>query len=192
MEKAGNCWNQKIHSYKDGSDYTLNVGSDIGTAAGTTFNDNYDLDVITNQRIGTNLDIGTVKHVAQPGISATKQSRLHIAQSWSNSSVEYRPIEIAVGASPTGAVGSKLIEAKVGTNSKFSVDKDGNVTIPDDATYGLSKKAFNTTITTAATANTTNNIDSITNLGANVLTINVARYQGTTPIAAITRSFGFR
>ena len=189
--KQGIVGTEKIHSYKDGSDYTLNVGSDIGTA-GTTFNDNYDLDVTTNQRIGTNLDIGTAVNAAQPGISATKQSRLHIAQSWSNSSVEYRPIEIAVGASPTGAVGSKLIEAKVGTNSKFSVDKDGNVTIPDDATYGLSKKAFTTTITTAATANTTNNIDSITNLGANVLTINVARYQGTTPIAAITRSFGFR
>ena len=182
---------EKIHSYKDGTNYTLNVGTDLGDA-GTAFNDNYDLDVTTNQRIGTNLDIGTAVNAAQPGISNTKQSRLHIAQSWTNSSVEYRPIEIAVAASPSGAVASRLIEAKVGTDSKFSVDQDGNVTIPDTATYGLSKKAFTTTITTATTANTANNIDSITNLGANPLTISVVRYQGGSALSPISRSFGFR
>ena len=189
--KQGIIGTEKIHSYKDGTNYTLNVGSDLGTAS-TDFNDNYDLDVTTNQRIGTNLDIGTAVNAAQPGISATKQSRLHIAQSWTDSNVEYRPIEIAVASSPSGAIASRLIEAKVGTDSKFSVDQDGNVTIPDTATYGLSKKAFSTTITTASTANTANNVDSITNLGANPLTIAVVRYQGGSVLTPINRSFGFR
>ena len=188
---------EKIHSYKDGSNYTLNIGSDNGDA-GTVFNDNYDLDVTTNQRIGTNLDIGVGLTGSQPGISATKESRLYIEQSWSSSSVEYRPIEIAVGNSPNGGVTSRLIEAKVGADSKFSVDKDGNVTIPETSTYGLSKKAFSATITVGASTDTNNNITAITTLAnaGGALTIDVAKYQGgalqTGQGAKITRSFGFR
>jgi len=189
---------ERIHSYKDGSNYTLNIGSDNGVA-GTAFNNNYDLDVTTNLRIGTNLDIGTAVNAAQPGISATKQSRLHIAQSWTDSSVEYRPIEIAVGNSPNGAIASKLIEAKVGTDSKFSVDKDGNVTIPQTATYGLSKKAFSTTIVVKSISNANNNETSITTLaqgGGTPLTIEIAKYQGgnllSGPGSTSSRSFGFR
>ena len=181
---------EKIHSYKDGTNYTLNIGSDIGIA---NINTNYDLDVTTNQRIGTNLDIGVGLTGSQPGISATKQSRLHIAQDWSDSSVEYKPIEIAVAASPIGAIASRIIDAKVGTDSVFSVDKVGNVSIPDGATYGLSKKAFSTTITIKSVANTTNNQDTITTLGAgSQLTIDVAAYQGSVQNGTITRSFGHR
>jgi hypothetical protein len=185
---------EKIHSYKDGSDYTLNIGSDIDIA---NVNTNYDLDVTTNQRIGTNLDIGVGLTGSQPGISATKQSRLHIAQDWSDSSVEYRPLEIAVAATPGGAIASRIIDAKVGTDSVFSVDKVGNVSIPDGATYGLSKKAFSTTILIKSVANTTNNQDTITTLGAGAqLTIDVAVYQGSAQVSGsggvITRSFGHR
>jgi hypothetical protein len=185
---------EKIHSYKDGSNYTLNIGSDIGIA---NINTNYDLDVTTNQRIGTNLDIGVGLTGSQPGISVSKQSRLHISQTWSGSTLEYRPLEIDIAGAPVGAPESRIIDAKVGGNSVFNVDKVGNVNIPVGASYGLSKKAFSTTILIKSVANTTNNQDTITTLGAgSQLTIDVAVYQGSTQVSGsngvITRSFGHR
>ena len=166
----------------------LNVGSDNGVA-GTAFNENYDLDVTTNQRIGTHLDIGVGVSDALPGISSTKEYRLHIDQSWTDPSKTYKPIDIIIDSSPTGAADSKIIEATVGTDTKFSVDVDGNVTIPTTSSYGLSGKAFSTTITVVEpnqNPNTANNTDTFTSQG---LTIEVAGYQGSSQTTTITRSF---
>ena len=187
---------ERIHSYKNSNNYTLNVGSDNGVA-GTDFNENYDLDVTTNQRIGTHLDIGVGVSDALPGISSTKEYRLHIDQSWTDPSKTYKPIDIIIDSSPTGAADSKIIEATVGTDTKFSVDVDGNVTIPTTSTYGLSGKAFSTTITIGSVANTAQNTDTVTLLdgqGGNPspLSINVARYQGGAEISSVVRTFGVR
>lgn len=183
---------EKIHSYKDGTNYTLNIGNDIGDA-GTDFNDNYDLDVKTNQRIGTNLDIGVGLTGTQPGISATKQSRLHISQTWTGSTLEYRPLEIDIAGSPVGAIGSRIIDAKVGGNSVFSVDKVGNVDIPVGASYGLSKKAFAATIIIKGASSPANNQDTITTLTSTPLSIFVAKYSGSGEVQPpLQKQFGFR
>ena len=194
--ESGIIGTERIHSYKNSNNYTLNVGADNGVA-GTDFNENYDLDVTTNQRIGTHLDIGVGVSDALPGISSTKEYRLHIDQSWTDTSVTYKPIDIAIDATPLGAPDSKIIEAKVGTDTKFSVDVDGNVTIPTTSTYGLSGKAFSTTITIGSVANTAQNTDTVTLLdgqGGNPspLSINVARYQGGAEISSVVRTFGVR
>ena len=186
--ESGIIGTERIHSYKNSNNYTLNVGSDNGVA-GTDFNENYDLDVTTNQRIGTHLDIGVDTSDALPGISSTKEFRLHINQSWTDSSKTYKPIDIAIDSTPIGAVDSKIIEATVGNDSKFSVDVDGNVTIPTTSSYGLSGKAFSTTITVVEpnqNPNTANNTDTFTSQG---LTIEVAGYQGSSQTTTITRSF---
>jgi len=194
--ESGIIGTERIHSYKNSNNYTLNVGSDNGVA-GTAFNENYDLDVTTNQRIGTHLDIGVGVSDALPGISSTKEYRLHIDQSWTDPSKTYKPIDIYIDSTPTGAADSKIIEATVGTDTKFSVDVDGNVTIPTTSTYGLSGKAFSTTITIGSVANTAQNTDTVTLLdgqGGNPspLSINVARYQGGAEISSVVRTFGVR
>ena len=198
--ESGLIGTERIHSYKNSNNYTLNVGSDNGTA-GTDFNENYDLDVTTNQRIGTHLDIGVgVSESSLPGISATKEYRLHINQSWTDSSVVYKPIDIAVTATGGNyALDSKIIEATVGGNSKFSVDVDGNVTIPTNATYGLSGKAFAATITVVnSSPNSNNNTTTVTLLDGPgtgnqpPLNINVVEYQGSAAVGSVVREFGAR
>jgi len=192
--ESGLVGTEKIHSYKDtNGNYSLNVGADLGIANANT---NYDLDVTTSQRIGTHLDIGNAVGDSITSNTSTKETRISLNQTWSSSSVEYKPIEINVAGSPTGAVSSRIFDAKVGGNSVFNIDSLGNVTTPDTASFGLTKKAFFATITIANAANTNTNLDTIFKLDNTQsnppLTIDVVRYQGSSTLTSITRTFGAR
>ena len=109
-----------------------------------------------------------------------------------------KPIDIYIDSTPTGAADSKIIEATVGTDTKFSVDVDGNVTIPTTSTYGLSGKAFSATITVVnSNPNDANNTTTVTALDGqdanpNPLTIQVARYQGSGELSYVTRTFSVK
>ena len=146
---------EKIHSYKSGNKYVLNVGQDhIDISNNSTVNINYDLDVTTNQRIGGHLDIGVGATSAITSNTANKDTQLYIEQSWSEVGVDHKAIEIKL----TNDSGSgKIIDAiKADGTSVFSVDKEGNVAIQNGSSYGLSARAFGLTLTTTNTQNGSN------------------------------------
>ena len=149
---------EKIHSYKDGSDYTLNVGSDWQNdlATQTAVNLNYDLDVTTNQRIGTHLDIGHGANDSIDSNTGTKQTKLQIKDNLSGSPTSTNTVELIKtgGSNPA----HKFIRCADALNAElFSVDTAGNVSIPVDAEYGNAARAWSLTLTRKSSANAANN-----------------------------------
>jgi len=200
--KTGIIGTEKIHAYRNGTGgtakYVLNVGQDEVTLSSNTVNYNFDLDVVNDQRIGNNLDIGVAANpTTLSSTTSSKSTRLYIEHTWDNSAIEYKPLEIKIAGSPTNADASRIINAEVGSTSVFNVDKDGNVTIPDTSTYGLSRKAFALTVTIANTPSIANSQDSMTLLdgqGGNPspLTVDVIPYTGGVAGTSVARTFGAR
>ena len=182
----------KIHSYKSGTKYVLNVGQDhIDISNNSTVNINYDLDVTTNQRIGGHLDIGVGATSAITSNTANKDTQLYIEQSWAAAGVDHKAIEIKL----TNDSGSgKIIDAlKADGTSVFSVDKEGNVSIQNGSTYGLSARAFGLTLTTTNTvggSNATTNTIEIRPISPGVQ-INWDEYTGGSISGTGTKSYGF-
>ena len=191
----------KIHSYKDGSNYCLNIGSDIvDLSSDTTINTNYALDITTNQRIGGYLDIGSPSDKATAITSNTtnKDTQLSVFQNWTNNTSVFKPIEVTIQPGAfTGATGSSLIDLRNGTDSVFNVDKDGNVAIKEGSTYGISDNAFFLKLEVVSNANALNS----TNIAANQISFSgpsttmtdVFSYSGASKGGEITTlSFGFK
>jgi hypothetical protein len=179
---------EKLHSYKDGSDYTLNVGSDItDLSANTTVNTNYDLDVTTNQRVGGHIDLGVGATSAITSNTASKETKLYIEQAWDGIGVEHKPIEIKL----TNDSGSgKMIDMlKADGTSVFNVDKVGNVSIQAGASYGISNRAFSCNLTAASSTNSGNNE---INTQSFVSNITVDNYVGSSASGTVGYSYGFR
>ena len=187
----------KIHSYKDGSNYCLNIGSDIvDLSSDTTINTNYALDITTNQRIGGYLDIGSPSNkgtAITSNVAGTKETPLSIFQTWGNNSVVFKPLEITVDTNTntfSGATGSKLIDLINGSDSVFNVDKDGNVAIKEGSTYGISNRAFFITLTVKTNTSTANNEIA---METQVNTFNdVYNYIGASQSTATSVQYGFR
>ena len=187
----------KIHSYKDGSNYCLNIGADrVDLNSDTTINTNYALDITTNQRIGGYLDIGSTANKATAitsNVAGTKETPLSIFQTWGNNSVVFKPLEITVDTNTntfSGAAGSKLIDLINGSDSVFNVDKDGNVAIKQGSTYGISNRAFFITLTVKTNTSTANNEVAMETL---VTSFNdVYNYIGASQSTATTVQYGFR
>lgn len=155
---------EKIHSYKNGSDYTLNVGSDwqSNLATQTVVNLNYDLDVTANQRIGTHLDIGNAANAAIDSNTGTKQTKLQIKDNISGSPISTNTVELI--KSGTNSNHNFIRCTDVGNTELFSVDTAGNVNIPVTASYGNAEKAWSVTLTVAGTADLANNECTITQI----------------------------
>ena len=148
---------EKIHSYENGSDYTLNVGSDwqSNLATQTVVNLNYDLDVTTNQRIGTHLDIGNAANAAIDSNTGTKQTKLQIKDNISGSPISTNTVELI--KSGTNSNHNFIRCTDTGNAELFSVDTAGNVSIPVTSSYGNADKAWSVTLTVAGTADVANN-----------------------------------
>ena len=130
----------KVHAYKSGTNYVLNVGQDqIDISNNTSVNINYDLDVTTNQRVGDYLDIGTGATSAITSNSGNKETRLYIEQDWSTGGIDYKSIEVKLSNS---GIGKYIDFLSPDGSSVFNVDVDGNVSIKEGSTYGLSDRAF--------------------------------------------------
>ena len=184
----------KIHSYKDGSDYCLNIGSDIvDLSSDTTINTKYALDVTTNQRIGGYLDIGSTanKATAISSNTSSKDTQLSVFQDWTNNTTVFKPIEVTITPGAfSGGAGSSLIDLKNGSDSVFNVDKDGNVAIKEGSSFGLSDNAFFLTLTAAASSNTSTGemqFEATTHTSAGLF-----EYVGAAKGNATTASFGFK
>ena len=197
MYTDDNVWRQfgllgsdKIHAYKSGSNYVLNVGQDqIDIDTNTTVNVNYDLDVTTRQRIGTHLDIGTGATASIASNTASKETRLYIEQAWETAGIDYKPLEIKL----TNDSGSGLIIDAIKANgtSVFNVDKEGNVTIQEGSTYGLSDRAYAVILTVKGNSNTANNEVGIQTLTP-ATTVNVQSYVGSSVSTIVQYAYGFR
>ena len=186
----------KIHSYKDGSNYCLNIGSDIvDLSSDTTINTNYALDITTNQRIGGYLDIGSPsnKGTAISSNATGKDTQLSVFQDWTNNTTVFKPIEVTVQPGAfSGAAGSSLIDLRNGSDSVFNVDKDGNVAIKEGSTYGISDNAFFITLTVASNSNTSTGEMAFTNTGGPFNFSDVFEYVGASKGNATTANFGFK
>jgi len=182
----------KIHSYKDGSKYVLNVGQDqIDIDNNTTVNVNYDLDVTTNQRIGGHLDIGVGATSAITSNTSNKDTQLYIEQSWAATGVDHKPIEIKLtNDSGQGKMIDMLDASGV---SVFNVDKEGNVSIKNGSSYGLSARAFGLTLTTSNTIGGSNTATSTIEIRpvSPAVTINWDEYTGGSISGTGTQSYGF-
>ena len=190
----------KIHSYKDtwntADKYCLNIGSDVvDLSTDLTVNTHYSLDVTDNQRIGEYLDIGStaVKTLAPISQTATKATRLSIYQTWDDNTVVYKPIEVIVTPTLSGAAGTKLIDLINGSDSVFNVDKDGNVAIPQGSTYGLSNSAFYLKLTVKGQDLVASNEIAFTGAGGPFTSSTVYDYDGTSKSASGTSlTWGFK
>lgn len=185
----------RIHAYKDGNKYVLNVGQEhIDISNNTTVNTNYDLDVTTNQRIGSYLDIG-IGATSITSNNGNKRTRLYIEQDWSTGGLDYRSIEVAL--SGTG-VGKFIDFVGADTNSVFNVDENGNVFIKNGSSYGLSDRAFAVNLTVNNNLNASNDVQNsvITFEAAQTQFINVPVFVGAedeaSPSNNITLTYGFR
>ena len=142
---------EKVHSYKaSGPKYVLNVGSDLQNDidSQSVVNVNYDLDVTTNQRIGTHLDIGHAANAAIDSNTPTKQTRLQIKDDLSAVGLlELSSIEVVKSASNSNHNFLRFIDDNTPTpNEFFKVDTEGNVSIPALSNYGLADRAWSITI----------------------------------------------
>ena len=186
----------KIHSYKDGSNYCFNIGSDIvDLSSDTTINTNYALDITTNQRIGGYLDIGSPsnKGTSITSNTASKDTQLSVFQNWTNNTTVFKPIEVTITPGAfSGAAGSSLIDLKNGSDSVFNVDKDGNVAIKEGSTYGISDNAFFITLTVAAGSNTSTGEMQFTSTGGPFNFSDVFEYVGASKGNSTTANFGFK
>jgi hypothetical protein len=184
---------EKIHAYKSGSNYVLNVGQDIiNIDSNTTVNVNYDLDVTTRQRIGTHLDIGTEATAAVTSNSSTKQTRLYLEQAWTSNSIEYKPILIKLTTDTGANVENKVIDVRDSANvSVFNIDKNGNVKLKQGSSYGISSSAFGTVLTVKPNSNTANSEIKVESLISPV-TFQVADYTGSTAGSNVSYVYGFK
>ena len=184
---------EKIHAYKSGSNYVLNVGQDIiDIDSNTTVNVNYDLDVTTRQRIGTHLDIGTGATAAVTSNSSTKQTRLYLEQAWTSNSIEYKPILIKLTTDTGANVENKVIDVRDSANvSVFNIDKNGNVKLKQGSSYGISSSAFGTVLTVKPNSNTANGEIKVESLISPV-TFQVADYTGSTAGSNVSYVYGFK
>ena len=186
----------KIHSYKDGTDYCLNIGSDIvDLSSDTTINTKYALDVTTNQRIGGYLDIGSPsnKGTAISSNTASKDTQLSVFQDWTNNTTVFKPIEVTITPGVfSGATGSSILDLRNGSDSVFNVDKDGNVAIKEGSTYGISDNAFFITLTVAGSSNTSTNELAIVSAGGPFNFSDLYEYTGAAKGGATTANFGFK
>ena len=185
----------KIHSYKDGSNYCLNIGSDIvDLSSDTTINTNYALDITTNQRIGGYLDIGSPSNKGTSITSNTgsKDTQLSVFQDWTNNTTVFKPIEVTINPGAfNGGTGSSILDLKNGSDSVFNVDKDGNVAIKEGSTYGISDNAFFLTLTaTSSPSNTSTGEMQFT--AQNNTSTNLYEYIGASKGNATSASFGFK
>ena len=185
----------KIHSYKDGSNYCLNIGSDIvDLSSDTTINTNYALDITTNQRIGGYLDIGSPsnKGTSISSNTASKDTQLSVFQNWTNNTTVFKPIEVTITPGAfNGASGSSILDLRNGSDSVFNVDKDGNVAIKEGSTYGISDNAFFLTLTaTSSPSNTSTGEMQFT--AQNNTSTNLYEYVGASKGNQTSASFGFK
>jgi hypothetical protein len=192
--QVGLLGSEKIHSYKSGSNYVLNVGQDrIDIDNNTTVNVNYDLDVTTRQRVGTHLDIGTGATSAITSNSGTKQTRLYIQQAWTGDVIEYKPLLIKLTTDTGANPANRVIDIRdAADTSIFNVDKNGNVTIKSGSSYGLSNSAFCTVLTVKSNSNAANNEIAITSLAGSPVSVQIPDYTGGTAGSNITYTYGFR
>ena len=185
----------KIHSYKDGSNYCLNIGSDIvDLSSDTTINTNYALDITTNQRIGGYLDIGSPSNKGTSITSNTgsKDTQLSVFQDWTDNTTVFKPIEVTIQPGAfNGGTGSSILDLKNGSDSVFNVDKDGNVAIKEGSSYGISDNAFFLTLTaTSSPSNTSTGEMQFT--AQNNTSTNLYEYIGASKGNATSASFGFK
>jgi len=179
---------EKLHSYKDGSSYTFNIGSDItDLLSNTTVNTNYDLDVTTNQRVGGHIDIGTGATSAITSNTASKETKLYIEQAWDAVGVDHKPIEIKL--TNDSGTGKMIDMLKANGTSVFNVDKEGNVSIQAGSSYGISNRAFSCRLTAASSTNTGNNE---INTQSFVTSITVDNYVGSGSSGTLGYNYGFR
>ena len=165
---------EKVHAYKTSDitpKYVLNVGSDLQTDidSQSVVNVNYDLDVTTNQRIGTHLDIGHAADAEIDSNTLTKQTRLQIKDDLSAVGLlELSSIEVIKSASNSNHNFLRFIDDNTPTpNEFFKVDTEGNVSIPALSNYGLADRAWSITIFIDSVDNAAENQSSVNNLPAN-------------------------
>ncbi len=158
---------EKIHAYRaTGDKYVFNVGSDIQTDINSqsVVNVNYDLDVTTKQRIGTHLDIGHAANAAIDSNTSTKQTKLQIKDNIGTGLATSNTVELIKTGNSNSA--HKFINCADELGSEiFSVDTNGNVSIPVNSTYGLSARAWSLTLTVGGSEDVTNNVCTVTSLG---------------------------
>jgi len=144
---------ERIHSYRSGTDpnyeYTLCVGGEPGIS---NSNLNYHLDVTTNQRIGSYLDIGNLVSDSVTSNTSTKETKLQIIQRPNNISIsDYTGIEIKNTVFNADAKFLNCINQS--NNSVFTVKSNGDVVIPPESNYGLAKRAWSCNLTVDPTNN---------------------------------------
>jgi hypothetical protein len=192
--KFGLVGTEDIHSYKHPavngqSEHTFQVGSAYNDATydtQTSYNYRYNVDVTESARIGNRLSIGTTtgyNGAFELSSSPTtgRKTNLHISSDWT---AEFNhPLKTGILLSLTNAGSGKYIDCLNSSNaSVFNVDEVGNVSIPTNATYGLSAKAWSITLTVVSggTAASGSNI-SFNTIAGNYFTLNgvvVNQYQG--------------
>jgi len=192
--KYGLVGTEDIHSYKHPavngqSVHTFQVGSPFDSDAyntQTSYNYRYNFDVTESARIGSRLSIGTtVGYTGGFELSSNtvtgRKTNLHISSDWTAES--NHPLKTGILLSLTNAGSGKYIDCLNSSNaSVFNVDEVGNVSIPTNATYGLSAKAWSITLTVVSggTAASGSNI-SFGTIAGNYFTLNgvdVNQYQG--------------
>ena len=192
--KFGLVGTEDIHSYKHPavngqSEHTFQVGSAYDAAAyntQTSYNYRYNVDVTESARIGNRLSIGTTtgyNGAFELSSSPTtgRKTNLHISSDWTAES--NHPLKTGILLSLTNAGSGKYIDCLNSSNaSVFNVDEVGNVSIPVNASYGLSAKAWSITLTVVSpgTAATGANI-SFSTIAGNYFGLNgvdVDQYQG--------------
>jgi len=187
---------EKIHAYKaSGSNYVVNIGSDLQTDidSQSVVNVNYDLDVTTNQRIGSFLDIGHPPDAAIDSNTTGKQTRLQIKDNIGGGGLtEVSSIEIIKSSSNSNHKFLRFIDDQTPTPTEyFAVDTDGNVTIPTTSDYGLADRAWSITIFIAAANDAASNESTVTPLGANFFNGQVlSQFTGTSQEADLTEAAG--
>ena len=189
---------EDLHIYKHPavngqSLHTLQVGSPFDDAsydAQTTYNYRYNLDVTDSARIGERLSIGTsVSYDGELELfsDATngRKTNLHISNDWS-AETNY-PLKTGLLLSVSNSGNGKYLDClNVSGESVFSVDQAGNVSIPSNATYGLSAKAWSVTLTVVSSGTNTSGTN---NMGFNALSgnyfttnnITIPKFSGSSP-----------
>ena len=187
---------EKIHAYKtSSSNYVVNIGSDLQSDIDdqSVVNVNYDLDVTTNQRIGSYLDIGHAPDAAIDSNTANKQTRLQIKDDLSTGGLtELSSIEIIKSSSNNAHNFLRFVDDNTPTpNEFFKVDTNGNVTIPTTSDYGLADRAWSITIFIAAADDAAANESTVNALGANFFDgQTIPQFTGTSPEADLTVANG--
>ena len=80
---------------------------------------------------------------------------------------------------------------KADGTSVFNVDKEGNVTIQEGSTYGLSDRAYAVVLTVKGSSNTANNEVGIQTLTP-ATTVDVQSYVGSSVSTIVQYAYGFR